>query len=97
MIIRVAMLGTGTPADPFRVPLPTYRLILHNPATMKAIVEIPDEDYAPPIQGENPVITNIAQVGNVITGLDAAHRARVIQRIKNKYQEHQANYDVQES
>jgi hypothetical protein len=55
-LIRVRMIGTGTDADPFRVPLPnTIRLWrddetpfgVQNPR--QAIAEIPDEDWLEPV------------------------------------------------
>ena len=44
MIIRCALIGSGTPRDPFRCDLPTYSDAITNEATGRAFVTVPDVD-----------------------------------------------------
>lgn len=44
MIIRLALIGSGTQGDPFRVDLPTYTNAITNEATGRAFVDVPDID-----------------------------------------------------
>lgn len=44
MIIRVATIGGTSPTDPIRVDLPTYTLIVNDPATARAVVDVPIGD-----------------------------------------------------
>ena len=42
MLARVRLVGRGTPEDPYRVPLPTYRIVEVDYEKRVAIVEVPD-------------------------------------------------------
>lgn len=44
MIIRVATIGGTSPTDPVRVDLPTYTMLVNDPATKRAMVDVPDVD-----------------------------------------------------
>jgi len=44
MIIRLALIGSGTNTDPFRVDLPTFSDVITNEATGRALVNVPDYD-----------------------------------------------------
>ena len=56
MRIIIKLVGKGTPEDPYRVPLPTYRIIKVDYRTKIAEVEVPDwyfeEEYVDPKTGE---------------------------------------------
>lgn len=100
-LIRVRMVGAGTPGDPFRVPLPTYSKLIRDDETTLgagaprwAIVEIPDADYEPPADGEAETTVNVAGIGVVVRGLVATHRDRFRQKLRRKYRENAASYDV---
>lgn len=104
MFVRVQLRGVAPNYDPLvqkiglnEIPFPTWNLIAVNPVTARAIVEIPDADFEPAQAGENPVYVNVPQVGNVLITLDPAHRARLLQRIRERYKERAANYQVQEA
>ena len=44
MIIRCALMGSGTATDPYRVDLPTYGNASTNETTGRAFVNVPDVD-----------------------------------------------------
>ena len=41
--IKVRLIGSGTPEDPYRVPLPTYTIVEIDYKRKIAVVEVPDE------------------------------------------------------
>lgn len=100
-LIRVAMLGSGTADDPWRVPLPKYDRLVRDDETPVgagaprwAIVEIPDEDYEPPADGEVEQTVNVPDIGTVIRGLAPAQRLRMRERIRRRYRERALDLDV---
>jgi len=44
MIIRCALIGSGTTSDPYRVDLPTYNGVATDETTRRALVTVPDLD-----------------------------------------------------
>jgi hypothetical protein len=44
MIIRLALIGSGTQTDPFRVDLPTYSGVVTNETTGRAFADVPAVD-----------------------------------------------------
>ena len=44
MIIRCALVGGTTDREPLRVDLPTYTMVADDPATRRALVNVPDVD-----------------------------------------------------
>ena len=44
MIIRMALIGSGTPTDTYRVDLPTYSDAVTNETTGRAFVDVPVSD-----------------------------------------------------
>ena len=44
MIIRCALLGSGTKSDPFRLDLPTYESVTTNETTGRAFADVPVAD-----------------------------------------------------
>ena len=44
MIIRCALIGSGTTSDPYRVDLPTYSNVVTNEATGRAFADVPAVD-----------------------------------------------------
>jgi len=44
MIIRVTLIGSGQPGDPYRVDLPTYGQIADDQTTGRAFADVPDVD-----------------------------------------------------
>ena len=49
MIIRCALIGSGTSSDPYRVDLPTYDNASTNETTGRAFVTVPDVDVSPDV------------------------------------------------
>ena len=49
MIIRCALMGSGTATDPYRVDLPTYDNAATNETTGRAFVTVPDVDVSPDV------------------------------------------------
>ena len=49
MIIRVALIGSGTTSDPFRVDLPTYQGVVTNETTGRAFADVPAIDVSPDV------------------------------------------------
>ena len=49
MIIRVALIGSGTTSDPYRVDLPTYSGLVTNEATGRAFADVPAIDVSPDV------------------------------------------------
>jgi hypothetical protein len=44
MIIRMALIGSGTTSDPYRIDLPTYQNAVTNEATGRAFADVPVSD-----------------------------------------------------
>ena len=44
MIIRLALIGSGTPTDPYRIDLPTFNGLVNNEATGRAFADVPAVD-----------------------------------------------------
>ena len=58
MIVRVAIIGSGTTSDPFRVDLPTYNSIATDETAGRAFVDVPLVDIPSDVAGfvtANPV------------------------------------------
>jgi len=49
MIIRLALIGSGTPNDAYRVDLPTYQGIATNETTGRAFADVPVADVSPDV------------------------------------------------
>ena len=49
MIIRCALIGSGTDSDPFRVDLPTYSGGVTNETTGRAFADVPAIDVSPDV------------------------------------------------
>jgi len=50
MITRCALIGSGTPTDPYRIDLPTYSGVVTNETTGRAFVTVPDVDVPADVQ-----------------------------------------------
>ena len=44
MIVRLALIGSGTPTDPYRIDLPTFNGLVNNEATGRAFADVPVSD-----------------------------------------------------
>ena len=44
MIIRLALIGSGTPTDSYRIDLPTYSGVVTNETTGRAFADVPASD-----------------------------------------------------
>jgi len=49
MIIRCALIGSGTQTDPYRIDLPSYSGVITNETTGRAFVTVPDVDVSPDV------------------------------------------------
>ena len=49
MIIRCALIGSGTATDPFTIDLPTFSGVITNETTGRAFVTVPDVDVSPDV------------------------------------------------
>ena len=49
MIIRCALIGSGTANDAYRIDLPTYQNAVTNEATGRAFVDVPAIDVSPDV------------------------------------------------
>jgi len=49
MIIRLALIGSGTLTDQYRIDLPTYSGVVTNETTGRAFVTVPDVDVSPDV------------------------------------------------
>ena len=49
MIIRMALIGSGTSTDGYRIDLPTYGNAITNEATGRAFVDVPASDVSPDV------------------------------------------------
>jgi hypothetical protein len=59
MIIRMALIGSGTSNDPYRVDLPTYGDCITDTVTNRAFVDVPAADVPSDVAGfvtANPVV-----------------------------------------
>jgi hypothetical protein len=50
MIIRCALIGSGTDNDPYRIDLPTFSGVVTNETTGRAFVNVPDVDVPADVQ-----------------------------------------------
>ena len=50
MIIRLALIGSGTPTDPNRIDLPTYSGVVTNETTGRAFADVPVVDVPADVQ-----------------------------------------------
>ena len=70
MIIRVALIGSGTPSDPYRVDLPTYGQIADDQTTGRAFVDVPAADIPSDVAAfvtANPVADLTSPLPNAFT------------------------------
>jgi hypothetical protein len=84
-LIRVQMIGTGAPADPFRTPLPTMTLVDVDYVNKTMVVDVPSVDI-PTIylNAGNP--TRRALKGlDVVTGLDPATLEQLRDHLAKRY------------
>jgi hypothetical protein len=59
MIIRCALIGSGTDSDPYRIDLPTFSGVVTNEATGRAFVDVPSIDVPSDVAAfvaANPVV-----------------------------------------
>ena len=49
MILRLALIGSGTTSDPYRIDLPSYTGVVTNETTGRAFVTVPDVDVSPAV------------------------------------------------
>jgi len=49
MIIRLALIGSGTPTDPYRIDLPTYSGVVTDETTGRAFADVPAIDVSPDV------------------------------------------------
>jgi hypothetical protein len=49
MIIRLALIGDGTPTSPYHVDLPTYNQIADDVVTGRSFVDVPVSDVSPDV------------------------------------------------
>ena len=49
MIIRLALIGSGTNTDPYRIDLPTYSGVITNETTGRAFADVPAIDVSPDV------------------------------------------------
>ena len=50
MIIRLALIGSGTTSDPYRIDLPTYSGVVTNETTGRAFADVPAIDVSPDVE-----------------------------------------------
>ena len=50
MIIRCALIGTGTDSDPYRIDLPTFSGVITNETTGRAFADVPVSDVPADVQ-----------------------------------------------
>ena len=50
MIIRLALIGSGTTSDPYRIDLPTYSGVVTNETTGRAFADVPVSDVPADVQ-----------------------------------------------
>ena len=49
MIIRLALIGSGTTSDPYRIDLPSYTGVVTNETTGRAFADVPAVDVSPDV------------------------------------------------
>jgi hypothetical protein len=49
MIIRLALIGSGTTSDPLRIDLPSYSGVITNETTGRAFADVPAIDVSPDV------------------------------------------------
>jgi hypothetical protein len=49
MIIRLALIGSGTQTDPYRIDLPSYSGVITNETTGRAFADVPAIDVSPDV------------------------------------------------
>ena len=67
MIIRCALIGTGTDSDPYRIDLPTFSGVVSNETTHRAFVDVPSIDVPSDVAAfvtANPVTDLVSPLPN---------------------------------
>jgi hypothetical protein len=82
--MRIKPIGAGTMADPFRVPLPTYRMVADLGAAAGWIIEVLDADVP---DSATVIAINVPGIGvvNVVTGLTAGQIAAWNAKLDPRY------------
>lgn len=83
--LRVKMIGSGTPDDPFTLPLPTFlvRAVDYDAGT--AIVTIPNKLLPNGVAQIGVQTIQVQGIGTVVTGVKAADQQAVITYLDNHY------------
>ena len=84
MIIRCALVGGTTDREPLRVDLPTYTMVADDPATRRALVNVPDVDVPADVAAfvaANPTPTLVSPLPSSFpAGLAAVWREHLARR-----------------
>ena len=59
--VKIILIGSGKPEDPYRVPLPTYRMIDVDYINKVATVEVPDEYFTKTVVKQDGTVEEIEQ------------------------------------
>jgi hypothetical protein len=87
MIIRVALIGSGTRSDPFTIDLPTYSGVITNETTGRAFADVPVSD----VPADVVAFVNAYQTYDLVTPLPVPFPAS----LANAWAEHLARqYDL---
>ena len=90
MIIRMALIGSGTGTDPYRVDLPTYANAVTNETTGRAFADVPDID----VPSDVAAFVTANPVADLVSPLPNAFPAS----LARSWQEHLARrYDLGEA
>lgn len=97
MIVRVKAVGSGTVADPYRVPFPTYRIVADdgNIPPIAYYVDIPDLLIPPGIliaPGLTSQISINGKVTTVLTTVPPGLMMQWYQELDISYQEHAGQF-----
>ena len=91
MVVRVKLVGTGREGDAWRVPLPTYRLIIGFPGEGYALAEIPDEDHPKLNEHESATLMHTTD-GPALIGASTQAHSEWYDHLDARYKEHKGEY-----
>ena len=91
MLVRVKLHGDGTEQNPYRVPLPTYTLVLGLIDEGKAYAIIPDETH-PDLMAHQSARVSKTTSGSALVGMDGSAHSKWYAHLDDRYQEHRGKF-----
>jgi hypothetical protein len=90
-LVRVKMVGKGTPDDPHRAPLPTYREVITLKSQGVVYALIPDEDFPGSLSSPDHTYEETGH-GPALVRMDAGGHSQWHRHLDDRYQERAGDF-----